>query len=167
MSSVSGDRQEVMAALGHALRTASAQGAIFAEAVAESVRINRTDMECMDILAMHGPTTAGQLAELTGLSTGAITGLVDRLEKAGYVRRERDSDDRRRVIIHLNAEKVEREIVPLYAPMAIAMEELQTSYSDEQLALVLDFVNRSSQVMQRETARLHERIAARSGTTPE
>src|ERR1700722_4560337 len=81
------------------MRKASAQGTMFAKAVADRAGISSSDMDCMDFLNIEGRMTAGRLAELTGLTTGAITGVIDRLEKAGFVRRERDQDDRRKVFI--------------------------------------------------------------------
>ncbi|CAN5228989.1 MarR family transcriptional regulator [soil metagenome] len=161
MSSSYSNRAGLLEALHRALRISTAQGAIFAEEVAKSAGINSTDMECLDILYLHGPVTAGQLAELTGLSTGAITGLVDRLEKAGYARRERDLDDRRKVIVHLNTEKARPNIGSLYGSMSQAMIDLHETYSNDELALVLDFITRSGEVMHAETAKLREKIASR------
>ena len=92
-------RAALMQELEHAMRRASSQGTIFSQSVADRVGVSSADMECMDFLIMEGRITAGRLAELTGLTTGAITGMVDRLEKAGYVRRERDENDRRKVYI--------------------------------------------------------------------
>src|SRR6201991_1922241 len=80
-----------------AMRRSSAQGAMFAKTVADRAGISNSDMDCMDFLNMAGRMTAGRLAELTGLTTGAITGVIDRMEKAGFVRRERDDSDRRTV----------------------------------------------------------------------
>lgn len=71
------------------------------EAVTELFGVNRTDARCMDILEHHGRMTAGQLASLSGLSTGAVTAVVDRLERAGYARRVPDPSDRRRVLLEL------------------------------------------------------------------
>src|SRR6201981_4190067 len=88
-----------MKELETAMRKAYAQGTIFAAAVAERAGISSSDMDCMDFLNVEGRMTAGRLAELTGLTTGAITGVVDRMEKAGLVRRERDAEDRRKVFI--------------------------------------------------------------------
>ena len=104
----------------------------------------------------HGPQTAGQLAELTGLTTGAITGLVDRLEKVGFVRRDRDPSDRRKVVIHPVLEKMETEIAPLFTSMGAAMEDLLSRYSDPELAIIQDFVSRSIAVLQAETTQLSE-----------
>src|SRR2546430_17138506 len=86
-----------MQELEHAMRRTSGLGAIFSQTVADSAGISSSDLECLDFLNLEGRVTAGRLAEVTGLTTGAITGVVDRLEKAGLVRRERDESDRRKV----------------------------------------------------------------------
>src|SRR2546429_8499071 len=92
-------RAALLQELEHALRRSSAQGVIFGQTVANVAGISGSDLECLDFLNLEGRVTAGRLAELTGLTTGAITGVVDRLEKAGLVRRERDDNDRRKVFI--------------------------------------------------------------------
>src|SRR6476619_8108967 len=74
------------------------------QAVADAVGLNRTDMRCLDVLQLEGPATAGALAEATGLTTGAMTVALDRLERAGYARRVRDGGDRRRVLVELTPE---------------------------------------------------------------
>ena len=89
------DRAATEAALDQALRATSAQSVLFSQAVADRVGISATDLETLDILVRSGPLTAGRLAELTGLTTGAITGLVDRLERRGYAHREPHPTDRR------------------------------------------------------------------------
>src|SRR5215213_2123899 len=100
--------------------------------------MNPTDLESLDILARNGPMTAGRLAELTGLTTGAITGLVDRLEPRGYARRERHPMDRRSVIVQPLFENAERDLGPAYGAMGEAMGELMSRYDDEDLATILD-----------------------------
>src|SRR5207248_10209509 len=90
-----------------------------------------TDMQVMDILDSTGPTTAGQLADLTGLTTGAITGMLNRLEEAGLVRRERDPNDGRRVIVRLERGKDEmHKIGPIFDSLGKAWDEL-ASRSEE------------------------------------
>ena len=123
-----------------AMRRSSAQGVMYGQAVANMAGISNSDMECMDILHLEGRVTAGRLAEVTGLTTGAITGVVDRLEKAGYVRRERDESDRRKVFISVVEEKAE-EIGKFYVPMQQAMQKLWSSYSEDELRLLLRFAN--------------------------
>jgi len=120
-----------------------------------------TDLEMMDILSTHGPLTAGRLAELTGLTTGAITGVVDRLEGSGFVRRERDANDRRRVIVHLVADRA-RKIGKLYLPLARAMTELSERYTDEELALMVDYTRRGNAITLDHIARME-----RGGTSRE
>jgi DNA-binding MarR family transcriptional regulator len=100
--------------------------------------ISGSDLECLDFLNLEGRVTAGRLAEVTGLSTGAITGVVDRLEKAGFVRRERDAADRRKVFIVTVPENVAK-IGRFYVPMQAAMHKLWSTYSDAELHLLLRF----------------------------
>jgi len=120
------------------MRRSSAQGAMFAKTVADRAGISASDMDCMDFVNLEGRMTAGRLAELTGLTTGAITGVVDRLEKAGYVRRERDESDRRKVFIAVVPETAAR-IGRLYVPMQQSMHKVWSRYSEEELRLLLRF----------------------------
>ncbi|MGV7215676.1 MarR family winged helix-turn-helix transcriptional regulator [Bradyrhizobium sp. UFLA05-112] len=120
------------------MRRSSAQGVLYGQAVANVAGISGSDLECMDFLQLEERATAGRLAEVTGLTTGAITGVVDRLEKAGYVRRERDEDDRRKVFITIVPEAT-AEIGKLYVPMQQAMHKVWSRYSDEELKLLLRF----------------------------
>src|SRR5712692_5202881 len=125
-----------MQELEYAMRKSSAQGTIFAQAVADRAGVSSSDMDCIDFLNVEGRMTAGRLAELTGLTTGAITGVVDRMEKAGLVRRERDNEDRRKVFIVPVAERVVQ-IGLFYEPMQRAMHKLWGTYTDAELKLLL------------------------------
>src|SRR5213595_1652975 len=131
-------RAALLQELEHALRRSSAQGVIFGQTVANVAGISGSDLECMDILYLEGRVTAGRLAEVTGLTTGAITGVVDRLEKAGLVRRERDENDRRKVFIAVVPERAMK-IGQFYVPMQQAMEKVFGGYSDQELRLLLRF----------------------------
>jgi DNA-binding MarR family transcriptional regulator len=126
--------------LEEAMRRSTAQGAMFAKTVADRAGISASDMDCMDFLNLEGRMTAGRLAELTGLTTGAITGVIDRLEKAGYVRRERDDSDRRKVFIAVVPETAAR-IGRLYVPMQQSMQKVWSRYSEQELRLLLRFAN--------------------------
>src|SRR5277367_3987959 len=119
-----------MQELENAMRKSSAQGTMFAKAVAEQAGISSSDMDCMDFLNMEGRMTAGRLAELTGLTTGAITGVVDRLEKAGFVRRVTDAEDRRRVVIQGCMEGRAPDLRHLFMPMVLGMVSLCETYTD-------------------------------------
>src|ERR1700758_5667237 len=126
------------------MRRSSAQGVLFGQAVANVAGISGSDLECMDFLNLEGRVTAGRLAELTGLTTGAITGVVDRLEKAGFVRRERDASDRRKVFIAPVPERA-MEIGRFYQLMQRAMEKQADGYTDAELKLLLRYASESYQ----------------------
>jgi len=136
-------RAALVQELENAMRKSSAQGAMFAKSVAERVGISSSDMDCMDFLNFEGRMTAGRLAELTGLTTGAITGVVDRLEKAGFVRRERDEDDRRKVFIAPVPERLAA-IGQLYALLQRALHKQAEAYSDEELKVLLRYATDSA-----------------------
>jgi DNA-binding MarR family transcriptional regulator len=129
-----------MQELEEAMRRSSAQGVLYGQAVANVAGISGSDLECLDFLNLEGRVTAGRLAEVTGLTTGAITGVVDRLEKAGFVRRERDETDRRKVFIVTVPENTAR-IGRYYVPMQEAMHRLWKTYSEAELQLLLRFAN--------------------------
>ena len=94
-------RAELLQELAREIRQFSGLGASLFRAAAARTGMTVTDMQVIDLLDSNGPMTAGQLADLTGLTTGAITGMLNRLEEAGLVRRERDPEDGRRVIVQL------------------------------------------------------------------
>jgi DNA-binding MarR family transcriptional regulator len=142
MSIVSPTRLELTAQLTRAMRDASAKGVIYSQAVAERLGIGSTDLECLDLIALRGPISAGSIADAVGLTSGAITGVIDRLERAGLARRERSREDRRKVIVRLTP-AVERRVVPLFRPMETAAMSALADYADEELKLLLDFFRRA------------------------
>ncbi|MBO0790407.1 MAG: MarR family transcriptional regulator [Ktedonobacteraceae bacterium] len=116
-----------------------------------------TDLQVMDILENTGPSTAGQLADITGLTTGAITGMLNRLEEAGLVRRERDPNDGRKVIVRLAKDKDEwHKIGSIFASLGQAWNELASDYDDEQMSLFLEFLTRLNVISRKEVIRLQE-----------
>ena len=137
-------RAALLQELENAMRKASAQGTMFAKAVADRAGISSSDMDCMDFLNMEGRMTAGRLAELTGLTTGAITGVIDRLEKAGFVRRERDGDDRRKVFIAPVAERM-MELARPFELMQRAMHKQSEDYTDAELKLLSRYATETYQ----------------------
>ena len=146
-----------MQELENALRRGSAQGAIFGQTVANTVGISGSDLECLDFLNLEGRVTAGRLAEVTGLTTGAITGVVDRLEKAGMVRRERDPDDRRKVFIATVPENVAR-VGRFYENMQKGMVKLWETYSDAELRLLVGFATRGYETLLAATEELKSMV---------
>jgi DNA-binding MarR family transcriptional regulator len=108
-------------------------------AVAASIGLHPTDQECIDLLDWTGPITAGEIGVHLGLSSGAVTGLVDRLEASGWVHRERDPRDRRRVIVHLSTERG-AELWPLYQPLAEAIDGYRNGLAKRDLRVVVEFL---------------------------
>jgi DNA-binding MarR family transcriptional regulator len=156
---VTPSRQELLKALDEAVRKVGAQSVLISDLVATRVGLNSTDLECLDLLFLAGGITAGRLAEHTGLTTGATTAVIDRLERAGFVRRRRDPEDRRRVFVEVVPESGDP-IVPLYIPLMKAMERLNERYDDEQLAVVVDFLTRAFDVGANHIAWLQTQPAA-------
>jgi len=140
--------------IGFRLSTATV---LFHAAIADRLGVSATDVKCYSILRQSGPITAGQLAERTGLTTGAITGVIDRLERVELVRRVRAPHDRRSIVLELvlNAER-EREIGALYEPLGRAISGLVAQYSAPERATMLDFLTKASAVLEAETTRLRQ-----------
>jgi DNA-binding MarR family transcriptional regulator len=139
-------RAALMEELEHAVRKSSALGVIFGQTVANRVGVSSSDLECLDFLNIEGRVTAGRLAELTGLTTGAITGVVDRMEKAGLVRRERDESDRRKVFIAIVPEALAK-IGRFYEPLQRAVTRDWEGYTDAELKLLLRFMTQGYNTM--------------------
>jgi DNA-binding MarR family transcriptional regulator len=135
------------------VRASQTATARYDQAVADALGINRTDMRCLDILDREGRLTAGQIAEQTGLTTGAVTTVIDRLERAGYARRIRDSGDRRRVYVELT-DDTRRNARRFYADHAAMAESLYKRYSEEEIELLLEFVSRGREFNERKAAEL-------------
>ena len=127
------------------------------QAVADTIGLNRTDMRCIDILDRQGRLTAGQLAEQTGLTTGAVTTVIDRLEAAGHARRVRDTADRRRIYVELTDE-ARQKTGAFYTEHAELAESLYKRYSEEQIELLLEFVARSREFNDRKAAELEAQL---------
>jgi DNA-binding MarR family transcriptional regulator len=162
MSSKTKRRQELEAALNAAMRDVSGQGVLYSQAVADRLGINSTDLECLDHIS-RGPLAAGRLAELTGLTTGAVTGVIDRLEHAGLARREQDAGDRRRVLVTATPAVAQR-VVPLFEPMERNAMSALTMYRDDELALLLDFLKSASDAALVAMSELRGRPARRSAS---
>jgi DNA-binding MarR family transcriptional regulator len=123
-------------------------------AAADKIGINATDLNCLNILSFSGHMTAGELARATGLTTASITGVVDRLEEAGFVTRERDPNDRRRVVVQINLDRAMKDVATVFAPMLRSWREMSARYSDDELRLIVDFYGRMEQVFREHLLRL-------------
>jgi DNA-binding MarR family transcriptional regulator len=157
MSRASGkpDRSSLLAKLWDLGRTMSTQTVFLHQAIAQSVGLNATDTKCIDVI-LRGPAesvTAGRLSGVTGLTTGAITHILDRLEKRGFIERVRDTHDRRKVLIRVRPESLEP-LIPKYEAMGNAYMHLAKQYGNKELKLLCDYMERTSEVSERELARM-------------
>ena len=138
-------RTRLLKALNETMRKVGAQTVLISDLVATRVGLNSTDLECLDLLYLAGATTAGTLARHTGLTSGATTAVIDRLERAGFVRRRRDASDRRCVLVEVIPASAQR-IQPLYAPLVARLAQLNRQYEDRELGTVVDYLARSLDV---------------------
>jgi DNA-binding MarR family transcriptional regulator len=126
----------------------------FHEAGARRLGMTAAERKCAGIIAELGETTPKQLADATGLSTGAITGIVDRLERAGYAKREPNAKDRRSVLIRArNTERLVRETVPIFAALTAAMTALDARYTPDERALILKHLEDTIAILREQTAK--------------
>src|SRR5579859_2125534 len=150
-------RTALLKELARQYREFNGHGASFFRAAAGRIGMPVTDLQVIDILDSTGLTTAGQLAELTGLTTGAITQMLNRLEAAGLVRRERDPNDGRKVIVRLAPDANSmREVTAIFDAVARASDELVAGYDDEQIAFLVEFLKRGNALSQRVIAQMQE-----------
>src|SRR5579884_1361087 len=148
-------RARLLGDLARELRQFNGLSASFFRAAATRLGVTPTDMQVIESLAGTGPMTAGQLAELTGLTTGAITGMLNRLEEAGLIQRERDPEDGRRVIVRLSEDPNKmRGMAAVFDFVGKGWAEATKSLDDEQVAFVVDFLRRSNEIGRQELALL-------------
>lgn len=136
----------------------------FHEMVGKLMGLSATEHKCVDTLRRLGPVTAGVVAEHTGLTTGAVTGLVDRLEKAGYARRARDRNDRRKVIIELVPnERLDALRATIFGPFGADMAGVAAGYTGDELRAILSWLRDVTDVLVGNTRRLSELHAVQAG----
>lgn len=127
------------------------------EAVARKAGLPGTDHKYLGFLLQKGQMTAGELSSLTGLTTGAVTGLIDRFEKKGLVQRQFAEDDRRKVIIVPNTENIMTLIAPLYKEFRSKSAELLASFSDEEINVIATYLSKAIDIMTATTTTLNEK----------
>jgi DNA-binding MarR family transcriptional regulator len=149
------DKQALIGRLMVAMRRSSAAGVLHGQAIAKRVGVNSSDLECLDLIILNGPSTAGEIARRTGLTSGAVTGLIDRLEKLGLVERIDDPNDRRKVLVRVREDKIGH-IGALFTPLEKAMQTLLAGYSREELNTLLDFSERAAEFLLARVAELNE-----------
>ena len=129
---------------------------LFRNIVAERLGLNVTDIECLGLLFHKGLATPSELAKHTGLSSGATTAMLDRLEKSGLIERRPNPEDRRGTLICIVKSGAER-VAPLFASSRKAQDELVSSYTEEELKLLADFFRKSVAMYEIECSKLQRR----------
>jgi DNA-binding MarR family transcriptional regulator len=144
-------------AMGEVMREFMARAVLFQEAVARSVGLNSSDLQTVSLLMSEGPASPGELAERIGITQGgAITGLIDRLEKAGYVRRQRDEQDRRRVLVVADQEKVIADVGHIYGRVAERWNAYLATLTDDEVALGTRIITAAAEINREEIERLRQ-----------
>lgn len=132
------EREEIIQAITARMKDMSTETIVFHQAVSDVLGLHITDHKSLDLIHRFGSMPAGKLADLTGLTTGAVTGIIDRLEKSGYVRRTNDPKDRRRTIVEpTRNRKLEKKIEVIFMPIHERMYKLLSSYTDSELTFLL------------------------------
>lgn len=148
-----GRREELIEAIQHAITEQSGQNTILSNAIAERLDVSPTELECLGVLESRGPLPAGELARQTGLTSGAVTRMIDRLVSRGAVRRREDPNDRRRVLVELTP-TARHAAEPFYGPMAQASQNLLADYNARDLAVILDFLRKAHALGVEQTERV-------------
>ncbi|WP_371654062.1 MULTISPECIES: MarR family winged helix-turn-helix transcriptional regulator [unclassified Streptomyces] len=147
-------RARLMTELGVESRRYMASYALFNQALADHLRLHPTDLQCLNLLGLEpGPVTTGRIAELTGLTTGSATRLVDRLEKAGYVTRRRDTEDRRKVLVEAVPERM-AELGAVWGKLNGAWFTMFDAYDDGEIALLIAHMRRTVELSGAQIERL-------------
>jgi DNA-binding MarR family transcriptional regulator len=151
--SVSPDRADLLARLQLAGREISTVAVMFHTTLAATQGLSATESKTIDILDRAGPLTAGELAARTSLAPPSVTGLIDRLERKGFVRRIEDPADRRRVRIERRPEAMAA-FAPVFKDFGDRIHALYEQFTDEQLEVILSFMTQISDCQREATARL-------------
>lgn len=125
------------------MRELSIQLALLNHRVGGRLDLNDIDLDCLDLIARHGPLSPSALARRAGLHPATITGILDRLERGGWVTRDRDAADRRAVVVRLRRERM-AEMLGQYGGMLTSMREICASYDEAQLEVITDFLRRAT-----------------------
>jgi DNA-binding MarR family transcriptional regulator len=136
-------RRRLTRAIKESLRELSNQLSLLNHHVGTHVALKDVDLDCLELINRHGPLNPSALARRAGLHPATMTGILDRLERGGWVARDRDPDDRRAVLVRVRRDRA-AELFGLYAGMNASMDQLCAGYSDTELELLADFLRRTT-----------------------
>ncbi len=128
------------------------------EAIAQAAGLSGADHKYLGILVEHGAMTAGDLARYTGLTTGAITGLIDRLERRGLVERQAAAGDRRKILVFPKQENIMQLLQPLFGGIHAATARLLETFTAEELATIARYFVSATALMKEETNKIQEQL---------
>jgi DNA-binding MarR family transcriptional regulator len=146
-------RRRLVTTVKDAVRNLRTELALLNRRVTGRLQLRDGDLDLLEVIARHGPMGPSTLARHTALHPATMTGVLDRLEKSGWVTRERDPQDRRSLVLQVRGERV-REILTLYSGMNKALDDLCAHYTDEELRVIADFLTRTAEAGQTETTNL-------------
>ena len=146
-------RRRLNRAIKESLRELSIQLSLLNHQVGARLDLKDVDLDCLDLIVRHGPLSPSALARRAGLHPATMTGILDRLERGGWVARERDPNDRRAVVVRVRRDRG-AELFRLYAGMNTSMDQICAGYSDDQLELLADFLRRTTDAGQAATDEL-------------
>lgn len=155
-------RNQIIKNLLEELRYNSTAMILFHQAMSTKLGLHPTDHKCLDLILKYQPLTAGRLSELSGLTTGAITGVLNRLEKIGYIQRIKDPLDRRRIFIHPDQKKAEENIAPLFQAFGQEMNQLFSHYNDQELQNTLDLIRRCNNILKKFTEKMKNNTVSKN-----
>jgi DNA-binding MarR family transcriptional regulator len=136
-------RRRLTRAIKEALRDLRIHLSLLNHQVGAHVELKDVDLDCLDLISRHGPLSPSALARRAGLHPATMTGILDRLERGGWVARERDPADRRAVVVRALRDRG-AELLRLYAGMNTSMDQICADYNDDQLELLADFLRRTA-----------------------
>ena len=146
-------RRRRIAEAKQSLRELRIELAILNHRVGSRSEIKDVDFDCLDVITRHGPISPTTLARRIGVHLATMTGILDRLERGGWIVRDRDQLDRRAVLVRGVPGK-QRDLIQLYGGMNSSLDEILDSYSDDQIDLVVDFLRRCTRAGQSATDQL-------------
>ncbi|WP_291912161.1 MarR family winged helix-turn-helix transcriptional regulator [Chitinophaga sp. CB10] len=153
------EKNALLADIGHLTKEFSTGTVLMHQAIAQQAGLTGTDHKYIDLLLQHGSMTAGQLSELSGITTGAVTAMIDRLEKSKLVKREPSPDDRRKVLVVLDREEATKRIGPAFKAMQQDLEKLYDQFTRAELKTVEKYLKAVVEFTNKQIRNLNEKPA--------
>src|SRR6059058_3648938 len=149
-------RRRLAAAIGKSLRELAIQLSLLNHQIGAKLELQDVDIDCLDLIDRLGPLSPSALARMAGLHPATITGILDRLERGGWIARERDPADRRAVLVRIVRERLP-DLQRLYAGMNRSMNEIYAGYDESELEVIADFLSRSAKAGRSATDELSDK----------